>query len=229
MPDSQELEMRESILDTVLYTDYRATSLRLGTVFVALFVLLLGLAPGMFTLGSETVATACAAAGLVFSGLVIWAGYGLVTQSRGIDASAQKVAEFTDLKGTGMTRGRILAEFDDIAAVYLSPRVNLWSHHHEWIYPIMLLTKDGRSITLSNQEMVINREDYAIPTATRYAEIIGCDLYLPDERTPVKVVRQGHEFTLEPKAQDVGLLGRFVALGAVTALVWGLWKLATLV
>ena len=214
--------------DNFLYTDYRATSLELGTALTSLAVLLLGLAPSMFGLGSENVAMASAAVGLVLAGLVNWAGFTLVRQDRGVNLDAGSVLEFTYLKGTEITGIRILAESDDVVAVYLSPRVNLWSPHRDWIYPIMLLTKDGRSLTLSNQAVAADREDYAIPTATRYAEILGCDLYLPDERTPVKVVRHGDDFVLRPKPQDVGLLGRFVALGAFTALAWGLWKLATL-
>ncbi len=230
MSEIENTQTENDLLNQLVYTDYRATALELGTAFLALAVLLLGLVPNMFDLGSEMVATVSAAAGVVLAGLVIWVSHSLLAQDRGLDLAGRKVVEFTYLKKwSGLTGVRVLADFDDIAAVYLNPKVNLWSPHHEWLYPVAVLTKDGRSLTLSNQATAFDRENYAIPTATQFGELLGCDVYLPDERTPVKIVRRGQEFSLEPKKQDVGLLGRFIALSAVVLLVWGLWKLATLV
>ena len=211
-------------------TDFRSGWLDLGTAFLALTILLLGLAPAMMGVGSVKLETTSAALGLLLAGFVLWASFSVLAQIRAVALRFGTIIEYTFLtKGLKKGHQRTLIVLSDITAVYVAPKVDLWSPYHKWIYPVKVLTKDGRSITLCNQVIASNREYLAIPMATRLAELLGCDLHIPEEREPVKVVRRGEEFVFEPKDQDLGLVGRFVAFGAVAALVGGLWKLWTMI
>ena len=207
-------------------TDFRSGWLDLGTAFLALIVLLLGLTPAMMGVGSVKLETTFAALGLLLAGFVVWASFSVLGQVRAVALRFGTIIEYTFLtKWFNKGRERTVADLSDIIAVYLAPKVDLWSHYHNWVYPVKVLTKDGRSITLCNQLIASDREYLAIPMATRLAELLGCDLHIPAEREPVKVVRRGGAFAFEPKDQDLGIVGRLVAGSAVAALVCGLWKL----
>lgn len=224
---SAEAEGDEHYGDVSSYSHFRSPALEWGTWVLGLSLMMLGLVPDMFDLAGEALALGSAAVGLVLAGLVVWASHSLVFQDRFLsDDKAVEVTSFRKRISHG-AKVKVLAEFDEISAVYLSPKVDFRSKNKEWAYPVMLLTKDGRSIPMGNQSVASDREAIAIPTALFFAETIGCDVYLSEERTPVKVVRQGHEFTVVPKDPRLGPLANALVAAAFGGLIWTLWYLYT--
>jgi hypothetical protein len=212
--------------ENFFFTDYRNSAVDVGTVLLAITMMMVGLSPEMFHLGSAVVAGVSAVSGLVLAGLVIWASQRLFSQDRALDLSQQKVVEVTCFtKWLSWHRVRVLAEFNDIITVYLNPRIDMWSRYHQWTYPIVLLTRDGQSITVSNRASAADRDNYSIPRARQLSEMLGCEVHISDERTPLQVVRRGQEFSFEPKTQDVGFVGVFLVLSLLGGLVWLLLSL----
>lgn len=227
---SQEFSSAESEECALQYFSYRSPALNLGTFGLAsVFVFLGGIIPEIFGAAGAAVEVGSLVGGLLLAGCVAWAS-SLMIRIRFPDTGNRDICEETHFRKLSYeAKKKVLAEFDEIAVVYLSPRVNMWSQGREWIYPMMLLTKDGRSIAMGNQDAAHDREGMAAPMAHAMAETIGCDVYLSEEQTPVKVVRRGHEFIVVPKDQSTGPLGLALVATAVGALLLGLWYLWTMI
>ncbi len=223
---AQEFSPAELESRVLQHFSYRSPALNLGTFGLAsMFVFLGSVTPDMFGLAGAAIEIGSVAAGLVLAGCVIWVS-SLMFRVRFPDTRNRKICEETHFrKLSAGANNKVLADFDEIAAVYLSPRVNMWSQRREWIYPMMLLTKEGRSIAMGNQDGAHDRDGMAVPMAQAFAETVGCVVYFSEERTPVQVVRQGHEFTVIPKDPRLGPLANALVASAFIGLIWTLWYL----
>ncbi|MFA5505026.1 MAG: hypothetical protein WC314_03675 [Vulcanimicrobiota bacterium] len=122
---------------------------------------------------------------------------------------------------------RAVADLDEISHVMLNPKYVMARADWYWEYPLCLVTHRGKTICICNLPETRERESYSLPLARGVAELIGISLVEGEPEQAVTVrLRQGR-VCFEPIEHnpDTGLTGKLLIFLAISALIWGLWKL----
>lgn len=186
--------------ENFFFTDYRSGWLDAIAKIVMLAFLMLGLGPKLFDHGDEVLACCSIVLGWVSAAAVYCFFEQVVVQGRALSFEDRRVVEFIYFKKWLPWRRLVaLADFDDIAFVYVDQKLDLTSRYHNYYYPVILLTQDGRKIPMGNRSETINRESHSLPLARELAKILGCRVVYSQEPAPLKVVRKGSQFALQVK------------------------------
>ena len=198
--------------DRFYVTFYRSPKLVAGSTVLAAVVV----ATSVF---ASPTGSAFPILGVVLALLIMGISQFAVEQYHVLDSEEQDVVLMTELGP--WRRMQWVRKFGNISAVVVNPRPNLWSRQQSWTNPVSAWTHDGTEIVLSN-EGGLHSHEYAVSKATAMAERIGCDLLYGEAEMPLEVTRRGREIQARAKSNDVGPLGRAVAVCAVAGLVWGM-------
>lgn len=165
--------------------------------------------------------------GLAGAGLLFWLSETIIVQGRAVDLVREQIVDLVFFRKSdkGRTFGPI-ADFEQIAAVWVQSRRSWLYKQETWEYPIYLLTWDGREIVLANWDKTLHSPIDSLVLARQVARAIGCEVLFGGAETPTQAKVQAGQATISPKVDEVGLGGRIVMVTAIFGLLSGLVYLA---
>lgn len=182
----------------------------------ATFLLAIGVMLAIMYLPPEGPYQAVAVAvGLLVAGAIIAVSEKCIRQWTVADLESGEVYRYTECFGRSWSR--YLVSLDEVKEIFVNPKRNLWSQEKAYFYPVSAATFDGREIVFSNTGRCHDL-NWAGPEALTLGYFLNKEVFIPTGNTPLEVTSYG---SIVPKSEDVGMLGRFIALSIIGLILWG--------